>query len=341
MNPTDSSQRKNVLVTGGAGFIGSHLCDSLITTCNVICLDNLISGNIDNINHLLHLPNFEFIRHDLSEPTDLDAFPELKKFKLPYNGLQEIYHLACPTSHYEKHAHQLATAITSSHGTKNVLDLAVKHKSKLMFASSSAVYGEPEPGGSELLNENNYGRVNQLGERGCYDEGKRFAETLIMVYREQFQIDARIARIFQTYGPRMSMEDNRLIPRLISHTITNEPLVVYGDPELKTSLCYIADMIEGISKFMQSDLAGPINLGSDTTVSYRNIAEYIKELTATPMAVSYELDSPYIAHRGMPDIKLAKDKLGWFPVVPIKEGLKLTIANMRGSRVVRMQDLKL
>jgi UDP-glucuronate decarboxylase len=341
MDTPDSAQRKNVLVTGGAGFIGSHLCDSLIATSNVICLDNLISGNIENVNHLLHLPNFEFIRHDLSQPTDLEAFPELKKFKLPFRGLQEIYHLACPTSHYEKHAHQLATAVTSSHGTKNVLDLAVKYKSKMLFASSSAVYGEPESGDTTLLTESNYGRVNHLGERGCYDEGKRFAETLVMIYREQFRIDARIARIFQTYGPRMSLEDNRLIPRLISRTITNQPLVVYGDPELKTSLCYIDDIIEGLGKFMQADMAGPINLGSDTAVTYGKIVELIKELTASQSAISFEPESPYITHRGMPDIKLAKDKLGWFPVVPLKEGLKLTIANMRGSRVVQMTDIKL
>lgn len=341
METSEPLQRKNVLVTGGAGFIGSHLCDSLIGTCNVVCLDNLISGNIENVNHLLHLPNFEFIRHDLSQPTDLEVFPELKKFKLPYHGLQEIYHLACPTSHYEKHAHQLDTALANSHGTKNVLDLAVKYHSRVMLASSSAVYGEPEPGEQALLAENNYGRVNQLGERGCYDEGKRFAETLVKIYREELKIDARIARIFQTYGPRMSLEDNRLIPRLISRAITNQPLVVYGEPNLQTSLCYIADIIEGIGKFMQSELAGPVNLGSDQPETYQQIADLVKELTDTSSTISFESESPYIAHRGMPDIKLAKDKLGWFPVVPLKEGLELTIANMRGSRVVKMTDIKL
>ena len=333
-------QRKNILITGGAGFIGSHLCDALIKENNVICLDNLISGNIENVNHLLQLPNFEFIRHDLVDPVDLEGYPELKKFKIPFHGIQEIYHFACPTSHYEKHAHQVETALANSHGTKNALDLAVKYHAKFVFASSSAVYGEPEAEAG-MLSESYFGQVNHLGDRGSYDEGKRFAEMLVSVYREQYRLDARIVRLFQSYGPRMSLEDNRLIPRLIAKAITNQPMVVYGEASMKTSLCYVTDLIEAIHKLMSSDLAGPVNLGSEAAVSLDEVAQTIKTLAESSSEISYEAESPYTKHRGIPDLSLAKNKLGWFPVVPLKEGLKLTIDDMRGSNVVGLHDVKL
>lgn len=334
-------QRKNILITGGAGFIGSHLCDALIKENNVICLDNLISGNIENVNHLLQLPNFEFIRHDLVEPVDLEGYPELKKFKIPFHGIQEIYHFACPTSHYEKHTHQVETALANSHGTKNALDLAVKYHAKFVFASSSAVYGEPEPNASALMAESKVGIVDHLGNRGCYDEGKRFAEMLVSVYREQYRLDARIIRLFQSYGPRMSLEDNRLIPHLIAKAIVGQPMVIYGEGEMKTSLCYVTDVIEAIHKLMSSELAGPVNLGSEAAVSLDEIAQTIKQLADSQSEISYEAESPYTKHRGIPDISLAKNKLGWFPVVPLSEGLKLTIDDMRGSNVVGLDDVKL
>ncbi|MDD5342176.1 MAG: GDP-mannose 4,6-dehydratase [Patescibacteria group bacterium] len=334
-------QKKNILVTGGAGFIGSHLCDALIKEGNIICLDNFISGNIENIQHLLHLPNFEFVKHDLIEPPDLEAYPGLKKFKIPFHGIQEIYHLACPTSNYEKLEHQIATVLTNGLGTKNALDLAVKYHARFLFSSCSAVYGWPIDKEGKVYKEDYWGFVDHLGNRGCYDEGKRYAETLVKIYREEYNIDARIMRLFQTYGPRMNLKDNRMIPRLISKAIMNQPMVVYAEPTAKTAICYITDVIEAILKIMKSEIAGPINIGSTTTITLKEIAEKIRELAGSKSEISFEKDSPYAHYRGIPDISLAKNKIGWFPVVPIEEGLKYTIDDMKGSKVIGLEDIKL
>ncbi|MDP3964670.1 MAG: GDP-mannose 4,6-dehydratase [bacterium] len=341
MSVADLVQRKNIVVTGGAGFIGSHLCDALIKEGNIICVDNLISGSIANINHLLQLPNFEFIKHDLSEPIDLDALPELKKFKVPFHGIQEVYHLACPTSHYEKHEHQMATVLSNGLGTKHALDIAVKYHAKFLFTSSSAVYGEPIDAKSQSYTEDYWGFLNQLGPRACYDEGKRYAETLVDIHREQHKLETRILRLFQTYGPRMSMNDNRMVPRLVTNAIKGEPMVIYGEAGDSTTLCYITDMIEAIRKMMKSTLSGPINVGSMTAVTLKEVAETIKSLAGASSEINFEPESPYTHHRGVPDITLAKNKLGWFPVIPLSEGLKFTIDDLRGSDVVGIDEVKI
>ncbi|MBU0707631.1 GDP-mannose 4,6-dehydratase [Patescibacteria group bacterium] len=341
MSVADLVQKKNILITGGAGFIGSHLCDVLVKEGNVICLDNFISSDISNIQHLLQLPNFEFIKHDIIEPVDLEALPGLKKFKIPFHGIHEIYHLACPTSHYEKHEHQVATILTSGLGTKNILDLAVKYRSRLLFTSSSAVYGWPSDKEGKVYKEGDLGVVDHLGERSCYDEGKRYSETLLKIYRDQHDIDARTMRLFQTYGPRMSLADNRMIPRLINKAVTGEKMVVYAQPDDQTSICYISDIIEAIDRMMKSNLVGPINIGNPSPVRLSEIAEKIKKESGTRSEISYEEESPYTHHRGVPDINLAKSKLGWFPVIPLDEGLKMTIDDMRGSRVIGFEDIKI
>lgn len=334
-------QQKNILVTGGAGFIGSHLCDILVKQGNVICLDNLITGQIDNIEHLLHLSNFEFVKHDLIEPVDLESLPELKKFKIPFHGIQEIYHLACPTSHYENHAHQLATALTNGVGTKHILDLTVKYRAVFLFTSSEAVYGWPTDKDSTApYHEEYWGYVNPLSTRSCYDEGKRYAESLIMVYRDEHKLDTRILRIFPTYGPRMNLRDSRMIPRLISEALNNQKMVIYGQPTDRTTLCYITDVIESITKMMKSELAGPINIGSENTVSLKEVGDKIKNLAGSTSEIAFEKESPFTHYRATPDITLARNKLGWFPVVPLDEGLRLTIDDMRGSQVVGLQDIK-
>ncbi len=341
MSIAELVHKKNILVTGGAGFIGSHLCDSLIRTGNVICLDNFVSGNTENIEHLLHLPNFEFVRHDVVDPIDLETSPGLKKFKIPFHGIQEIYHLACPTSHYEKHEHQLATVLTNGIGTRNILDLAVKYHARFMFTSSSAVYGWPIEKNGKVFKEDYWGYVNHLGERSCYDEGKRYAETLIKVYREKFKIDARIIRLFETYGPRMNLSDNRMIPRLVSQAILNEKMIIYAESDAVTTLCYISDVIEAIHRMTKSDLVGPVNVGSPNAIRLNEIAEKVKLAAGSSSEIGYEKESPYTHHRGIPDISLAKNKLGWFPVVPLEEGIKLTIDDMRGSRVIGLKDIKI
>lgn len=335
-------QQKNILVTGGAGFIGSHLCDTLIKEGNVICLDNLITGHIDNIEHLLHLPNFEFVKHDLVEPVDLEGLPELKKFKIPFHGIQETYHLACPTSHYENHAHQLATALTNGIGTKHVLDLVVKYRAILLFTSSEAVYGWPTNQEHHASYAEDYwGYVNPLSSRSCYDEGKRYAESLITVFRDEYRLDTKIIRLFPSYGPRMSLRDNRMIPRLVAEALSGQPMIVYGQPEAKTTLCYITDVIEAIMKMMKSEMAGPLNIGSENAITLREIAGKIKTAAAANTEIVYEEKSPFSHYRAIPDITLARNKLGWFPVVPLDEGLRLTIEDMRGSRVIGLQDIKI
>ncbi len=341
MSIADLVQKKNIIVTGGAGFIGSHLCDSLVKNANVICIDNFISGNINNIEHLLHLPNFEFVKHDLVDPIDLESSPGLKKFKIPFHGIQDIYHLACPTSHYEKHEHQVATILTNGVGTRNALDLAVKYHARFIFTSSSAVYGWPIEKNGKVFKEDYWGFVDHLGERSCYDEGKRYAETLIKIYCEKFKVDTRIIRLFQTYGPRMSLSDNRMIPRLVSKALTGEKMVVYAQPDDVTAICYITDVIEAIHRMMGSELGGPINIGNSSPVRLSEIAEKVKTVSESNSEIIYEEESPYTHHRGVPDIDLAKNKLGWFPVVPLEEGLKLTIDDMKGSRVIGLNDVKI
>ena len=206
--------KKIVLVTGGAGFIGSHLCDELVKTCKVICLDNFSTGDERNIDHLLSDPNFVFIRHDITKFLDLEEAPSLQKFKIQFQGLQEIYHLACPMSPKDFEQNKKATLLANSYGIKNVLDLAIKYKAKLMHFSSSVVYG-PRLSDNKKINEEFIGLVDVLSDRSSYDEGKRFAETLMMNYKDIYNLDVKIARIFRIYGPRMKLDDNQMISDFI------------------------------------------------------------------------------------------------------------------------------
>ena len=272
--------KKNVLVTGGAGFIGSHLCDELIKTSKVICLDNFSSGDEKNIDHLLADQNFEFIRHDITEPIDLEKLPELTKFKIEFQGIQEIYHLACPTSPKYFEDNKMATLLANSYAVKNVLDMAVKHNAKFMHFSSSVVYG-PKRKNNEKIKEEDYGYVDMLSERSCYDEGKRFAETMVAVYRQVYKIDAKIVRLFRTYGPRMKLDEGHMIPDFISNALDNKDLEVLGEKDFSSSFCYINDAVDAVLKMMESDLVGPINIGSDVDVNITALAEKSK-WTDTP-----------------------------------------------------------
>ena len=256
-------EKKNVLVTGGAGFIGSHLCEKLIKTSRIICLDNFTTGNVSNIDFLLQHPDFVFIRHDICDPIDLEKLPELDRFKIKFQGIQEIYHLACPTSAKNFDKFKEATLAANSVGMKNVLDLAAKYKAKFVHASSAVVYG-PRRNDHELLKEEAEGCVDHLTPRGCYDEGKRFAETMVSTYQETQGLDAKIARIFRVYGPRERLFDGEMVPDFIIDALDNKDLIIYGDDNFSTSLCYVDDVVSGLIKLMAAPAdIGPVNLGSN------------------------------------------------------------------------------
>lgn len=331
-------ERKNVLVTGGAGFIGSHLCDELIRTAKVICIDNFSTGSEENINHLLKHTDFEFINHDISQPIDLEVLPELKPFQIAFQGIQEIYHCACPTSPKEYKKYPIETLLTSADGTKHVLEMARKYQAKLVYTSSSAIYGEPLE--NAAYPESYWGYIDPIGPRSCYNEGKRFAESLVANYRQAFKIDAKIARVFNTYGPRMKLTDGRMVPDFVSNAMQGKPVVVYGEPEDTSTFCYISDLIEGLLRLMRSSELGPVNLGNPEVYRSGDVAKKVIELVGSESTVAFESRLAYTARQGVPDITLAKEKLGWFPVVPLEEGLKRTIDFMKGAPSVTFASLK-
>lgn len=325
--------KKNVLVAGGAGFIGSHLCDELVKTNKVICIDNFISGSERNIDHLLANPDFVFINYDLSRPLDLEAAPELKKFKVEFQGLQEIYNLACPMSPRYFLENRVATLLANSYVVKNLLDLAVKYNAKLLQFSSSVVYGQrksDQPG--LMIKESEWGLVDQLSERSSYDEGKRFAETMVSNYRAMYNIDARIIRLFRTYGPRMQAEDGQMIPDFITNALENKDIVINGDEKFSSSFCYINDVIDVIGKFMASELPGPINVGSDVDVNLTDLVKIIIKETNSQSKISYTDRHLFITELALPDIHLAKNELGWMPVVTLENGLKKTIFDIDANK---------
>ncbi len=323
-------KKKNVVVAGGAGFIGSHLCETLAKdgSANVICIDSLVSGTVMNIEPLLASGDFKFIRHDITEPIDLAKFPELAPFEVAFAGIQEIYNCATPTSYKDPTRFAVETALVHSAGVKNLLDLAKQHGSRMVHLSSSAIYGDPPPEDGHFK-EDYWGFIDPVGTRAAYNEGKRFAEALCTVYRERAGVDAAIARIFSTYGPRMIMAEGRHIPDFITAAIDNNAIVIYGDRETKSTFCYVKDTVEGLLKLMESAEHGPVNVGSDQEFKLADIAEQVIALVGSQSKVTFEKPLPDMHDQGVPDIKKAKDALGWFPVVKMEQGLQETIAYMR------------
>ncbi len=325
LNQTPIFEKKNVLVTGGAGFLGSHLCERLLKEAKVICIDDLSNSTIRNIDHLLQYPDFEFIRYDVNQPIHLDDFPELAKFKVKFQGIQEVYHLACPTSPKNFEQKKLHSLWANSSSMISTLDLAVKYHAKYVFTSSSVVYG-PAPANNTTFTETDEGKVNHLSPRGCYDEGKRFAETCVETYRQVYGLDAKIARVFTTYGPRMRLRDGLLIPDFILDAIENRNLVIYGGPEANQSLIYVSDMVDGLVRLMHT---GPdvhlVNLGSDQVVKMNEVAEMIIAMTESTSSVHYEEPLDYVSQKGIPDLRRAKEHLDWLPLVRLQEGLRKTI----------------
>jgi len=304
-------QEKRVLVTGGGGFLGSHLCDRLVNMgYDVLCVDNFFSGSKKNIAHLLEKPNFELIRHDIVHPLYLEV--------------DEIYNLACPASPIHYQYNPVKTIKTNIMGSINMLGLAKRVKAKILQASTSEVYGNPE---RHPQNESYWGNVNPIGLRACYDEGKRCAETLFFDYHRQNKVRIKVIRIFNTYGPRMHPKDGRVISNFIVQALTNKDITVYGNGSQTRSFCYVDDMIEGIIKMMETpdDITGPINLGNPEEKSILEIAELILKLCKSKSKIVFlplPKDDPV---RRKPDISLAKKVLKWEPKIPLEEGLKRTI----------------
>lgn len=330
-------EKKNILVAGGAGFIGSHLCDELVKANRVICVDSFITGTEENIHQLLPNPNFKFIRQDITEPLDLEALPELKYFRIPFQGIQEIYNLACPTSPKDYSRHRVETLLANALGTKNLLDIAQKYKAKLLHLSSSAIYGEPLEEGP--FREEYWGFVDPIGPRSSYIEGKRFAESLVMNYGEHFKLDVKILRVFNTFGPRMKLTDGRMIPDFVNDALNGRDLVIYGAPESVSTFNYISDLLEAMLKMMASNELGPLNIGHPDIHRIEDVATLVVKLAGSSSKVTYHDPLPYSAKQGIADISLAKERLGWFPVVPLDEGLQRTVEYMRGSRVIRLEDI--
>ena len=305
---------KRILVTGGAGFLGSHLCDRLIEAGNdVICLDNLFTGSKDNIRHLLGNPYFEFIRHDITTPIYLEV--------------DQVYNLACPASPIHYQYNPIKTAKTSVLGAINTLGLAKRTRARILQASTSEVYGDPKV---HPQPESYWGSVNPIGIRSCYDEGKRLAETLFFDYHRQNGVDIRVVRIFNTYGPRMNKADGRVVSNFIVQALRGEPLTVYGDGTQTRSFCYVDDLIDGMIRMMEAeDFIGPVNLGNPGEFTMTELAEKIITATGSKSAIVHRpLPGDDPAQR-RPVIDLAREKLGWEPKIPLDEGLKKTVAYFR------------
>ncbi|MFH0853266.1 MAG: NAD-dependent epimerase/dehydratase family protein [bacterium] len=331
--------RKNILITGGAGFIGSHLCDELVKEHKVICLDNFLTGQEENINHLLQNPNFEFIKHDFTEPIDFENELGLKPFQVEFQGIQEIYHLASPASPKDYLDMPIETLMSNARATLHSLELAKKYQARLVFTSSATIYGSPLE--KTPYPENYWGYVDPIGPHSALSEGKRFAESLMFHYRKKHKINAKIARIFKVYGPRLRINDGRMIPEMIIKALNNEQITVYGETDETISACYVSDIVEGLIRLMKSNELGPINLGTSEERPLKEMAEIIKKLSNSNSKIKLVSGEKgdFINH-GTPNIRLAKEHLGWFPVVSLEDGLSRTIDYFKGVKNITIKHFE-
>jgi len=307
---------KKILIAGGAGFIGSHLCDALFAEGNeLLIVDNFQTGSKENIEHLLNNPKVSLLEHDITLPISIEE------------NIDEIYNLACPASPKAYQRDPIHTLSTNFLGTKNLLDLAKEKGAKFLLASTSEIYGDPlvHPQAEEYK-----GNVNPVGPRSCYDEGKRVAETLAYEYSKLFGVDAKIVRIFNTYGPRMDLNDGRVVSNFIRQSISEEPLTVYGSGKQTRSLCFVSDLVRGIKSMMETEgFLGPVNLGNPTEMTILEIADKVKALVPTKGEITFKdlpQDDPT---QRCPDITLAKERLSWEPEVNLEEGLKIMIDDFK------------
>lgn len=304
-------ERKRILVTGGAGFLGSHLCERLLQKgCDVLCVDNYFTGTKDHIAHLISDPHFELMRHDITFPL--------------YVEVDEIYNLACPASPIHYQHDPVQTTKTIVHGAINMLGLAKRIKAKIFQASTSEVYGDPQV---HPQTEDYWGHVNPIGYRSCYDEGKRCAETLFFDYKRQHNLNIKVGRIFNTYGPRMHPNDGRVVSNFIIQALQNKPITVYGDGSQTRSFCFVDDLIDVFLLFMVSpdEVTGPINMGNQEEFTILELAERVINQTGSKSEIVFETLPHDDPKQRQPDISLAKEKLGWKPKTPLGEGLMKTI----------------
>ncbi len=327
-------EKKNILVTGGAGFLGSFLCEALLREDHhVICVDNFSTSDVKNIDTLLQNPNFRLIRHDMNEPLDLDHFPELAEFKIPFQGIQQIYHLACPTSIKKFDQFKIQTLLSNSIGNYYALELAKKYRARIFLASSSVVYGARENRTTSVL-ETEQGILDHLSPRGCYDEGKRFAETMFETYRQVHGLEIRIARIFRTYGPRMPLFDGQLIPDFILSALDEKDLILNGGKAFRSSLCFVTDLIDGMMRVMHAkEYAGPVNLGSDVDLSLEDVAKRIIDMTGSHSKMVEGENFAFLSELSLPNIDRAKE-LGWFPLVRLEDGLRRTVEYLKANKIL-------
>jgi UDP-glucuronate decarboxylase len=308
---------KQILVTGGAGFLGSHLCDRLVAAgAHVVCVDNFFTGSRANVAHLMSSPNFELMRHDVTFPL--------------YIEVGRIFNLACPASPIHYQHDPVQTTKTSVHGAINMLGLAKRLRARILQASTSEVYGDPEV---HPQREDYWGKVNPIGLRSCYDEGKRCAETLFFDYRRQHNLDIKVARIFNTYGPRMHPNDGRVVSTFIVQALKGEDITIFGDGQQTRSFCYVDDLIEGLLRLMDSatGVTGPINLGNPSEFTMLELAERVLHLTRSSSKLAFKPLPSDDPRQRQPDIVLAQQELGWEPTVSLEDGLKETIAYFRTS----------
>jgi dTDP-glucose 4,6-dehydratase len=306
-----------VVITGGAGFLGSHLCErALAEGHEVVCVDNLVTGRLENIKHLLHRDDFELVEHDVS------------KFLQVEGPVDHVLHFASPASPIDYLELPIQTLKVGSLGTHNSLGLAKAKGARFFLASTSEVYGDPL---EHPQKETYWGNVNPVGPRGVYDEAKRFAEAMTMAYHRYHGLDVRIVRIFNTYGPRMRLRDGRVVPAFVQQALTGEPMTVFGEGRQTRSFCYVSDLIEGIWRLLMSDLAEPCNIGNPHEMTILEFAETIKAAVGSSSPIVFKplpVDDP---HTRQPDITQAREKLGWEPKVPLAEGLRSTIEYFRGA----------
>lgn len=312
-----------ILVTGGAGFIGSHLCDRLIAEGHqVICVDNLFTGSKENVAQLENNPNFKFIEHDIVDPFFIDQ------------KIDQIYNLACPASPVHYQSNPVHTMKANTIGVMNMLGLAGKHGASILQASTSEVYGDPEV---HPQTEEYRGNVSITGPRACYDEGKRYAETIFFDYQRMHGTTIKIVRIFNTYGPRMAFNDGRVISNFITQALKKEPITIYGDGSQTRSFCYVNDLVEGLIKMMNSakEITGPINLGNPGEKTMLEMAQKIIALTNSSSKIMYQVLPVDDPRRRCPDITKAKQMLGWSPAIALEEGLQKTIADFKSRLLVK------
>lgn len=302
-----------ILITGGAGFIGSHLCERLLNEGHhIICIDNVGSGRLQNIKEFMTHPNFRFIKHNIIEPLHLIE-----------GKIDQIYHLASRASPVDYQLYPVETALANAVGTNRMVELALSKNSTILFTSTSEAYGEPK---EHPQRESYWGNVNPVGVRSCYDESKRFAEALLMAYHREYDVDVKIVRIFNTYGPKMRLDDGRVVPNFIRQCLNNNPITIYGDGNQTRSFCYVEDLIDGLVKMMNSNETGPKNLGNPDEITVLDLAELIKKYTGSSSELIFKPLPKDDPTKRRPDISKARELLGWEPEVSISDGLKRTIA---------------